>query len=379
MSVSSSVLCPTRRNRGDSLSRICSAVVVFLMITCAHARTFESPVDVPATPSLLAAHAPLTGVARAGHRIIAVGLRGIIVYSDDGGQTWVQARVPVSTDLTAVSFPDAKHGWAVGHGGVVIHTDDGGTTWVKQTDGKHLSELALSYYKRMVADNPSLEVKRAFGDAKASAFDGSPEALLDVFFENEKSGFVVGTFNRIFHTEDGGKSWIPWMERTNNPDDFHFYSVHGDRSRILLTGEHGMVWELNRDKQSFERKPTPYKGTLFGSVESGNDIVVYGMRGSLFRSSDGCATWEKVDVPSRAGITGGVVLADGSFLLVNQGGIALLSRNGGKSFESVTLKRSMPYFGVGGIADGKVALVGVDGVVVEDVPGPSSAAARNVD
>ncbi|BCG04902.1 hypothetical protein PPGU19_094700 (plasmid) [Paraburkholderia sp. PGU19] len=357
---------------------VCSAIVLGLMISCAIARTFENPVGIPAMPSALAVHIPLIGVASAGHRIVAVGLRGVIIYSDDAGRTWVQAKVPVGTDLVAVSFPDAKQGWAVGHGGVVIHTDDGGANWVKQTDGKRLSGLAVDYYTRMAADKPSIEVKRAFDDAKASASDGSSQALLDVFFENEKSGFIVGTFNRVFHTEDGGKSWIPWMERTNNPDDFHFYSVHGDGSRILLTGEHGMVWELNRDKQSFERKPTPYKGTLFGSLGSGGDIVVYGMRGSLFRSSDGCATWEKVDVPSRAGITGGVVLADGSFLLVDQGGIALLSRDGGKSFQSVKLRRSMPYFGVSRVGNGKVALVGVDGVVVEDVPGSSGTAARNL-
>ncbi|PMS30457.1 WD40/YVTN/BNR-like repeat-containing protein [Trinickia symbiotica] len=378
MSVSSSVWDVAIRNWSSSLMRICSGIVVFLMVTCASARAFENPVDVPAMPTSMAAHAPLIGVAQAGHRIVAVGLRGIIVYSDDGGRTWVQARVPVSADLVAVSFPDAKDGWAVGHGGVVIHTDDGGTTWVKQTDGKHLSELAVNYYKRMIADNQSAEVKRAFDDAKASASDGSPEALLDVFFESKKSGFVVGTFNRVFHTEDGGKSWIPWMERTSNPDDFHFYSVHGGGGRILLTGEHGMVWELNRDKQLFEPKPTPYKGTLFGSVESGSDIVVYGMRGSLFRSSDGCTTWEKVEVPSRAGITGGVVLSDGSFLLVDQGGTALLSRDGGKSFRSVKLKWPMPYFGVGGVVDDKVALVGLNGVVVEDVPPPSGTAARSV-
>lgn len=378
MSVSSSVLYAIKRSHSASLKQFCSAMLFCLMVTSAIAGTFESPVDVPAMPSLLAAHAPLIGVAQAGHRIVAVGLRGDIVYSDDEGRTWVQAKVPVSTDLVAVSFPDAKQGWAVGHGGVVIHTDDGGATWVKQTDGKHLSTLAVNYYARMATDNHSAEVKRAFDDAKASASDGSTEALLDVFFENDKSGFVVGTFNRVFHTEDGGKSWIPWMERTSNPDDFHFYSVHGTGNRIILTGEHGMVWELNRDKQSFEPRPTPYKGTLFGSLESGSDIVVYGMRGSLFRSSDGCATWERVDVPSRAGITGGVVLADGSFMLVNQAGIALFSRDGGKSFQSLKLTRPMPYFGASGVADGKIALVGVDGVVVDDVSRFSGSAARNV-
>lgn len=33
--------------------------------------------------------------------------------------------MPVSSDLVAVSFPDAANGWAVGHDGVVLKTSDG--------------------------------------------------------------------------------------------------------------------------------------------------------------------------------------------------------------------------------------------------------------
>ena len=33
------------------------------------------------------------------------------------------------------------------------------------------------------------------------------QPLLDVWFDNERSGFVVGAFNLIFHTDDGGASW----------------------------------------------------------------------------------------------------------------------------------------------------------------------------
>ncbi|WP_254699924.1 WD40/YVTN/BNR-like repeat-containing protein [Trinickia violacea] len=343
-------------------------MLLLALLTPPVVQAFQGPADVPAVPSALSARVPLIAVTRAGQRIVAVGLRGDVVFSDDEGKTWAQASVPVSTDLVAVSFPTAKDGWAVGHGGVVIHSSDGGATWVKQMDGKQFSALALNYYQKATAEKPSANLTPIYEQAKALSSADSTRALLDVYFENDTSGFVVGAFNRIFHTEDGGKTWTPWMDRTNNPHELHFYSVHGGGGRILLTGEQGMVWELNRAQQVFEPKPTPYKGTLFGSVEAGNNLYVFGMRGSLFRSSDDGKTWVRIDVPSLAGVTGGIALADDGVLLVNQAGIALLSHDGGKSFQSVKLVRPMSYFGIGAASGSRVALVGSEGVRVEPLP-----------
>ncbi|MBN3788512.1 hypothetical protein G3N94_16625 [Burkholderia sp. Ac-20353] len=323
----------------------------------------------PAMKSALAARSPLLAAAHAGTRIVAVGLRGDIVYSDDDGKSWKQASVPVSTDLVALSFSSDKQGWAVGHGGVVVHTSDAGATWVKQMDGARFSALTLDYYQKMADRDPSPEVRHAYEQAKALGTDGSTQALLDVHFDSDTTGFVVGTFNRIFRTEDGGKTWTPWMERTENPREFHFYSIRSDGTRTLLTGEQGMVWLIDPAKERLVPMQTPYKGTLFGSVLAGSNIFVFGMRGTIFRSSDGGTSWDRVSAPGEAGITGGVALdASGSrLLLVNQAGFALYSRDGGKSFEAVKFSHPMPYFGVGAGLQGELVLVGPVGVRVESL------------
>ena len=51
----------------------------------------------------------LLDVASAGSRLVAVGQRGHIIYSDDQGKTWVQAKVPSRVLLTAVFFADDSH------------------------------------------------------------------------------------------------------------------------------------------------------------------------------------------------------------------------------------------------------------------------------
>ena len=53
-----------------------------------------------AQPSPLATASLLVDVARAGERLVAVGERGHVVLSDDGGETWRQSgSVPVQTTV----------------------------------------------------------------------------------------------------------------------------------------------------------------------------------------------------------------------------------------------------------------------------------------
>src|SRR5690606_16817946 len=75
-------------------------------------------------------NAPMQAAARAGSRLTAAGDFGTIPLSDRDGRTWKQAAsVPTRTTLTALHLVDDRHGWAVGHGGIILSTEDAGETW----------------------------------------------------------------------------------------------------------------------------------------------------------------------------------------------------------------------------------------------------------
>ena len=60
----------------------------------------------------------------------SVGVHGIIVYSDDEGETWTQAEtVPFTKTLTDISCPSQNKCWAVGHDATILHSFDGGKSW----------------------------------------------------------------------------------------------------------------------------------------------------------------------------------------------------------------------------------------------------------
>lgn len=330
----------------------------------AAAGSFQGPLDQPAVASSLAARSPMLAVTTAGSRLVAVGQRGHIVFSDDAGDTWKQASVPVSTDLVALSFPSAKQGWAVGHGGVVLHTADAGATWVKQLDGRQSAESAIRYLESKAASDPAAQ--KLVEREKRLAGDGGTQPLMAVHFESETTGYVAGTFNRLFRTDDGGKTWTPWMDRVDNPNELHFYAIAGGARGIYLAGEQGMVWRLDAEKGSFVTRPLPYQGSVFGLLTDGaGTLLAFGLRGSLFRSADEGKSWGRVSIDSQAGITGGAVLPGGGILLATQSGEIARSLDAGKTFGRLKPARPMAYYGVMSSPSGGVVLAGSEGVRVE--------------
>ncbi|AMO25314.1 glycosyl hydrolase [Ramlibacter tataouinensis] len=306
---------------------------------------FQSPLVLPATPSGLAIRAPLNSIAMAGKRLVVAGQRGHILHSDDG-KTWAQAAVPLSADLTGLSFPTPKLGWAVGHEGSVLHTADSGATWHKQLEGARIADL----------------LARQTGQPA-----GPDQPLLDVWFEDDKKGFAIGAFNLILRTEDGGKTWASWADRVDNPKAMHLYAIRPAAGTLFMVGEQGLVLKFDRAAQRFTRVALPYQGTLFGVTGNNNMALVFGLRGNAFRTTDAGASWTKVETGLQAGLTSGVVRTDGSVLLASQTGQLLLSVDEGATFRRIPLPNPAPVFTLADAGNGNVAMAGFGGVRLESL------------
>ncbi len=324
--------------------------------------SYRDVLDVPARQSPLASRAMLNGLAMAGKRVVSVGQRGHIVYSDDSGSTWQQAKVPVSSDLLAVSFPSPQLGWAVGHDGVILHSVDAGESWTLQLDGRRSPALLRSYYAApefLGADEPT---QRLQADIARMAEQGPENSLLDVWFSDERIGYVVGSFNLIFRTADGGKTWTPLYHATDNPSRLHFYAVRGIGADVYLAGEQGLLLKLDAAGNRFNALTTPYKGSFFGITGNQTAIVAYGLRGNAYRSTDGGRQWLKIDTPLQDGITAAVVLKDDVLALVSQSGQLLLGKNMGERFAPVKLARAAPAAAIVGIDGDAVLVAGPRGI-----------------
>ncbi|WP_070886436.1 WD40/YVTN/BNR-like repeat-containing protein [Pseudomonas argentinensis] len=287
-------------------------------------------------PSTRAVSSLLLDVAHAGKRLVAVGERGHVLYSDDDGANWTQAKVPTRQMLTAVYFVDEQHGWAVGHDALILASSDGGATWSKQ-----------------------------FEDLQREA------PLLDLWFRDAQHGFAIGAYGALLETSDGGASWDDVSDRLDNEDTYHLNAIaEVPDAGLFIVGEMGSLFRSTDEGQSWETLEGPYQGSLFGVIASGepNGLLVFGLRGHLFRSTDAGETWQQVPLATASGgtlefgLASAAALVDGSILVVGHGGSVLRSTDHGHSFSVFNRPDRVSLAGVTAGADGKLVLVGQGGV-----------------
>lgn len=343
----------------------------------------------PALPIAEPKEIVLLDITRAGsERLVAVGERGGIVYSDDGGSSWQQGTVPLSETLTAVSFPVADRGWAVGHGGVILHSSDRGESWQQQFDGKEANRQRLEYFKERVktlearvesASEPDDELEYKLEDARFDVEDaqtalesGPAYPFLDVWFADADSGWAVGAYGMIFRTDDGGKNWQIAAGGIENIRGFHYYSMDAAADgTFYLSGEAGILYRSDDGGQNWQTLGLDYEGTLFGVVALDRSrVVTFGLRGNIFFSADRGETWQRATVednPERS-LYGGGELAHGDLVLVGAGGV-IASSPDGTQFTAQT-HGSRDTFSAALWYEGDLLVVGLDGLArIQQVSG----------
>lgn len=333
------LLIPTRRSRPTFFSNMKTLLTPLLaLLLCAPVQA--DPLLRPARASALVDQRLINALGQAGsRRLVAAGQRGHIAYSDDGGQHWTQARVPLASDLTALQFVDAQRGYAVGHDGVVLGSGDGGQSWRKLLDGRQANQRLLEHLRALPA---SAQREQWLAEAERNVAAGPDKPWLDLFFSSADEGFVVGAYNLIFHTTDGGETWTPWFERLDNPRLLNLYAIRPHGGSLFIAGEAGLLLKLDARAGRFVVLDTGYQGSFFGLVSAGDLLIAHGMRGNARATRDGGKSWQALDTGLAASITAATQGADGAIWLADQSGAVTVSRDGGASFKRVSLPETLP-------------------------------------
>lgn len=310
-----------------SARRLAVAAAAALLLAAAAG---ADPPATPGKPPRYAEHAPLAArslliaVAAAGARLVAVGDRGVIVLSDDGGASWRQAAsVPTQALLTGVCFFDARHGIAVGHDEVAAVTDDGGENWRLAHDapeaqrplldvwcGASGAAIAVGAYSTYLvsADRGATWSERAFTPTPAPQARGTPQHPSGAASADASDAAAGGGYhlNRIVAAADGP---------------------------LYIAAEAGHLYRSDDTGAHWRELPSPYAGSFFEVLPlAGEGLLAGGMRGNLYRSQDGGQSWERIDTGTLEMLDGAARLPGGSVVVVGLSGVVLLSRDDGRSF-----------------------------------------------
>jgi len=335
----------------------------------------------------LASTSLLLDVAAADKRLVTVGERGHILYSDNAGGDWTQARVPTSVMLTRLLFRDATNGWAVGHDGNILFTSDGGINWELQRDGVsdqvNINEDRLSQSKQDLKDlQEQLEVASA--DIAAALETDLEQAeyyleraekemrepvyappLMDIWFCGNR-GWASGAFGVLLTTSTDGRQWEDHSYAVNNEEELHLNGGTADSSGgLYIASEWGYVFRSTCNGQSWQAVETGFEGSFFGiAVNPVTDSVfAYGLLGTVYRSRDQGATWVELDSGAASSLFGAVATANGRLVLVGLNGTAVTSADDGDTFIPLKLGTNQDLYGIAQTGPDAFTAVGRGGSV----------------
>lgn len=192
-------------------------------------------------------------------RIIATGDSGIIILSDDYGETWQLIQSGTNERLWNLQMINNNLGWLVGEGATALKTTDGGFTWLPQV----------------------------------TPLVGYP--FYDVSFLDNLFGYIAAWGGQILRTTDGGLNWI--LRQAGDP--YTLTTIKAvTRQKAVALGFAGKHVYSSDGGESWQFRG--YLGVTFRKIafiDTSKGFAV-GDIGS-FESSDGGFTWDlRLDIKS---------------------------------------------------------------------------------
>jgi photosystem II stability/assembly factor-like uncharacterized protein len=136
----------------------------------------------------------------------------ILVFTNDGGETWQRQRAPSRLELIHLDFHDDKRGWIVGRGGTILATVDGGQNWARQESGVTGTIYHIDFRsekKGLAVGEKGTILRTADGGITWTAVEAQKAStLLNVQFVNDREGWAIGRSGTILRTGDGGATWL---------------------------------------------------------------------------------------------------------------------------------------------------------------------------
>jgi photosystem II stability/assembly factor-like uncharacterized protein len=191
------------------------------------------------------------------------GEMGALFATEDGGGSWTRQRVPSRHLLLGATFLDARQGWLVGAGSTLLQTSDGGTSWKAGALAglpQQISVQASAQTNATQQSAPRLRLNAvSFADARRgwavgaggvvlatsdggrtwrAQSSGTESELFDVKFFDEREGRAVGADGVAIHTSDGGATWSAETTGTSHALERLFFT---GRARGWAVGFGGTI------------------------------------------------------------------------------------------------------------------------------------------
>jgi photosystem II stability/assembly factor-like uncharacterized protein len=317
----------------------------------------------------------------------------IITGSSFSQDYWERINSPAVNTLSKIFFIDSLKGWAVGDSGMIIFTTDGGLNWDIQNSNVSSDIISLFFLNDSLGWALTQDVLTfPYRTKILNTTDGGSNWLISeypdenilfntIYFIDSLTGFLGGSPVSIVRTIDGGLEWrevelsgtyydlpVLGFEFFNQQFGFAFGGVRDFAGVVWKTVDGGENWY----SQAFNPDPIIQIRFL-------DSLNVYGITydpelvyTALVQSSDAGENWnfKLLELFGAAYSFSFRTAAEWWSPMGHEGFI--FTKDSGESWQTITLKDSIPLYDICFIDSTKGFAVGGNGAIYKYVPNPVS-------
>jgi photosystem II stability/assembly factor-like uncharacterized protein len=170
----------------------------------------------------------------------------ILVYTEDGGETWSRQRAPSRSELIHLDFVDDKHGWVVGADGTIIYTFDAGRSWNKENSGTKSMLYHIDFrddHNGWAVGEKGTILRTADAGATWIPVESNVRStLLSVQFVSDDEGWIIGRGGVIMRSGDSGRTWVQQESGTKQ----NLYALIFQKKGGWAVGGDGLLLHYDR-------------------------------------------------------------------------------------------------------------------------------------
>ena len=238
----------------------------------------------------------------------------VIQATSDGGRRWRVQHAGGQNGLAAVSFVDDKHGWAAGAHNLLLVTTDGGSSWRAESLGvtRDGNLYGVRFVDRrhgwIVGSQGLIRATSDGGRTWATQTAGTSSDLQEVTFTDPLHGWIVAGDSEVLRTVDGGQSWTPVYRASAQKNEIVAGVSCLDARRGWESGSqddgqsnHGVVSRTVDDGRTWKHyDATNFDDVRFGAIAFVDALHgwVAGYQAELWYTDNGGVSWGSRPGPS---------------------------------------------------------------------------------
>ena len=287
---------------------------------------------------------------------------------------WTSLSSGVLVELGGVHVLDEDSYLVGGEGGILLRTDDGGDTW--STDviigGGDLGTILRldANTLLMAADDGMVARSTDNGDNWTLIQTPAPNVIYDITSIGDLV-WASGRDGGLVHSTDKGLTWTAQNSGTQE----RLHGIHAlnandlvavGREGVLLRSDNGgATWQL-----SIEAGGEDLRGVLFLDDVQQTGLIA-GLEGELLRSTDQGTNWMTITLPTLLGPEAMASEDPDLVYAVGENALILRSTDQGQTWEEMTTTAFSELSAID-VKDGVAVAVGANGTIIKYDPGAST-------